>query len=98
MLIPLEVERKLEYMLNEVQQSSYTYYLKWLFDSIKLEVGTLSDSLLSDIARYIVVNVHPSNEIIFETNVLKRYVLVGNIINQIQSQSSNSGKPVVHSS
>lgn len=61
-----------------------------------MEVGTLTDSLLSDIVRFIVVNIHPSNEIIFETNVLKRYVLIGNIINQI-TQNQPVGKNM-HSS
>ena len=81
-LIPVESERKLEYLLNEVPHSSYTYYLKWFLDSIGLEFGQESETLLVDIVRHVIVNVHPPNEIIFESGVFQRYVLIGNLIQQ----------------
>ena len=79
-LIPVQAERKLEYLLNEVPHSSYTYYLKWFLDSIGLEFGQESETLLVDIVRHVIVNVHPPNEIIFESGVFQRYVLIGNLI------------------
>ena len=79
-LIPVHVERKLEFLLNDVPSSSYTFYLKWFFDSIGLEFGQESESLLVDIVRYVIVNIHPPNEIIFESEVFQRYMFVGNII------------------
>mgnify|MGYP003695024817 CR=1 FL=1 len=81
-LIPVQSERKLEYLLNEVPHSSYTYYLKWFLDSIGLEFGQESETLLVDIVRHVIVNVHPPNEIIFESGVFQRYVLIGNLIQQ----------------
>lgn len=81
-LVPIEVERKLEFLLTQVPHSSYTYYLKWFLDSIGMEFGNESESLLVDIIRYVIVNIHPPNEIIFESDVLKRYVMIGNLIQQ----------------
>jgi hypothetical protein len=54
--------------------------MKWLLDSIGMEYGTETEFLLVDIVRYIIVNVHPPNEIIFESDVFQRYVMIGNII------------------
>jgi hypothetical protein len=81
-LIPVQTEVKLEYLLSEVPHSSYTYYLKWFLDSIGLEFGQESETLLVDIVRHVIVNVHPPNEIIFDTDVFQRYVLIGNLISQ----------------
>ena len=46
-------------------KNSYTFYLKWFLDSINVEFGQESESILVDIVRYVIVNVHPPNEIIF---------------------------------
>ena len=45
-----------------------------------MEYGTDSESLLVDIVRFIIVNIHPPNEIIFESDVFQRYVMIGNLI------------------
>ena len=44
-----------------------------------MEYGTETECLLVDIVRYIIVNIHPPNEIII-SNVFQRYVMIGNII------------------
>jgi len=54
--------------------------MKWFLDSIGIEFGQESESLLIDIVRYVIVNVHPSNEIIFESEIFQRYVMIGNVI------------------
>lgn len=67
-------------MLSEVSQSSYSYYMKWFLESINLVFGQESESMLVDIVRYIVVNVHPPNEIIFESGVYQRFMFIGSLI------------------
>lgn len=76
------MERKLEFLLTQVPHQSYTYYMKWFLDSIGMEFGQESESLLVDIVRYVIVNVHPPNEIIFESEIFQRYVMIGNVISQ----------------
>jgi hypothetical protein len=76
------VVEKIEFLLNKVPQSSYTFYLKWFLDSIGVEFGLESESILVDIVRYIIVNVHPPNEIIFGSEIFQRYMLIGNLIQQ----------------
>jgi integrator complex subunit 3 len=83
-LLPVQVERKLEFLLSQAPHPSQSFYLKWFLQSIGVEFGSESESLLVDIVRYIVVNIHPRNEIIFESNVIQRFVLIGYLI---QSQS-----------
>ena len=51
-------------------------------DSIGVEFGQESESLLVDVVRYIIVNVHPPNEIIFGSEVFQRYMMIGNLISQ----------------
>ena len=61
---------------------SYTYHLKWLTDLMmgKQNGGSLDPELIVDLMRHIVVNIHPPNATIFESDVVKRYVLIGNIL------------------
>lgn len=42
--------------------------------------------MLVDIVRHVIVNVHPPNEVIFESDVFQRYVLIGNLISQLAHQ------------
>lgn len=79
-MVPTEAKKKIEFLFNQVPHSSYTHYLKWFLDSLGVEFGTQSESQIVDIIRFVIVNVHPPNEIIFETDVLKRYVMIGNLI------------------
>ena len=68
-LVPLEVQRKLEFMLSQIPEQGFFMYVKWLLDSAGVEFGTESESLLIDMVRHIVVNITPSNEII-HSNIL----------------------------
>jgi len=80
-LVPLQVERKLEFLLSSVPVSSHFYYMRWFLEAIKLEFGQESESMLVDIVRYVVVNIHPPDEIIQSENY-QRYMLIGNLIQQ----------------
>lgn len=64
-LIPIQFVEKIEFLLTQVPKNSYTFYLKWFLDSINVEFGQESESILVDIVRYVIVNVHPPNKIIF---------------------------------
>jgi hypothetical protein len=55
-LIPLSIERKIEFMLNAVPQDAYMMYLKWLQDSLQIESRRDSESIYVDIVRHIVLN------------------------------------------
>jgi hypothetical protein len=45
-----------------------------------MDYGTDSECLLVDIVRFIISNIHPPNEIIFESDVFQRYVMIGSLI------------------
>ena len=79
-LLPVQVVEKIDFLLNQVPQASYTLYLKWFLDSIGVEFGSESESILVDVIRYIIVNVHPPNEIIFGSEIFQRYMMLGNLI------------------
>ena len=81
-LLPVQVVEKIDFLLNQVPQASYTLYLKWFLDSIGVEFGSESESILVDVIRYIIVNVHPPNEIIFGSEIFQRYMMLGNLIQQ----------------
>ena len=51
-------------MLNQLPEANMHFYSKWLLDFAGVEFGTESEAILTDIVRFIVVNVLPSNEII----------------------------------
>ena len=78
-LVTSNIEKKLDFLLSKVTLESYSMYLKWFLDSIYMEYGSESETLLVDIVRHIVVNICPTNEII-KSNILQRYVLIGNLI------------------
>ena len=74
-------------MLNQVPRNSQTFYSKWFLDSINVEFGQESESILVDIVRYVIVNVHPPNEIIFGSGnhsdtIIQRFMFIGNLIQQ----------------
>jgi hypothetical protein len=63
-LVPLETQRKIEFMLNSIPEPIMQWYTKWMLDAAGVQFGNESESLLIDIVRHIVVNVSPTNEII----------------------------------
>lgn len=56
------------------------------------EVG-VSEGVFVDMLRFIVVNIHPPNEIIFESDVVKRYVLIGYLFGQQLQTAQQRGMP-----
>jgi hypothetical protein len=56
-------------------------YCKWLLDFAGVEFGTESEAILTDMVRYIVVSVLPSNEII-QSNITQRYQLISMFLTQ----------------
>jgi hypothetical protein len=54
-------------MLTQLPEANMHFYSKWLFDFAGVEFGTESEAVLTDMVRFIVVNVLPSNEIIQST-------------------------------
>lgn len=57
LMVPTEVQRKIEFMLNSVPEQAVLLYSQWLLDFAGVEFGTESESLLIDLVRFIVVNV-----------------------------------------
>ena len=55
-LIPLSVERKVEFMLGSVPAEVYMVYLKWMQDALMIESKKDSESIYVDIVRHIIVN------------------------------------------
>ena len=80
-LIPVSVERRLLYLFNEVDRSQFLYYLSWLVDY----VGANNDVVFQDIVRYIVVNIHPTNEILGST-IVQRWEVIQHIICGLDNQ------------
>ena len=85
-LVPHEVETKLSFMLREVPNQSSSFYLKWFFEGIGLEYGQETESMLIDIVRFIIVNIHPSNEVIQNQSMIQRFMLIGTILSQQSHQ------------
>ncbi|CDW80378.1 UNKNOWN [Stylonychia lemnae] len=79
-LIPRSVEKKLHFMLTQIPLEAYQWYLKWLVDSIKVQYGTDSETIMVDIVRHIVVNM-VQDDSLRQSNILPRYVLIAGIIN-----------------
>jgi hypothetical protein len=71
-LLQLEVQKKIDFMLTQLPEAHMHFYSKWLFDFAGVEFGTESEAILTDMVRFITVNVLPSNEII-QSNVTQRY-------------------------
>ena len=80
-LLQLEVQKKVEFMLSQLPESNMHLYCKWLLDFAGVEFGTESEAILTDMVRYIVVSVLPSNEII-QSNITQRYQLISHVITQ----------------
>lgn len=55
-LLPLSIERKIDFMLTSVPQDLYMLYIKWLQDSLFIESRKDSESIYVDMARYIIIN------------------------------------------
>jgi hypothetical protein len=53
--------------------------MRWFLDQIKLEFGQESESMLVDIVRHVVVNIHPPDQVI-QSDVYQRFMLIGNLI------------------
>jgi integrator complex subunit 3 len=62
-------------MLTQLPEANMHFYSKWLFDFAGVEFGTESEAVLTDMVRFIVVNVLPSNEII-QSTITQRYQLI----------------------
>lgn len=77
--MPIELQRKIEFMLSQIPDQLKYIYSRWMLDSAGIQFGTESESLLIDIVRFIVVNVTPPNEII-QSNILQRFSLIGHLI------------------
>eukprot|EP00347_Sterkiella_histriomuscorum_P022906 403336711 len=80
-LIPLSVEEKLNHMLINIPLEAYQWYLKWFVDSLKVQYGSDSETIMVDIVRHIVVNVKQDQNIVRQYNILPKYVLIAGIIN-----------------
>ena len=79
LMVPTEVQRKIEFMLGQVPEQAGLLYSQWLLDFAGVKFGTESESLLIDLVRFIVVNVQPTNEVIHSSN-LQRFTLIGHFI------------------
>lgn len=55
-LIPLPVERKIDFMFGSVPTDSCLQYLKWLQQSLMIESRKDSESIYVDIVRHILLN------------------------------------------
>lgn len=80
----MELQRKIEFMLQSIPESIMFMYSKWMLDSAGVYFGSESESLLIDIVRHIVVNVTPTNEII-QSSILQRYTMIGHLLQQTKS-------------
>jgi len=80
-MLTLEVQRKLEFMLSQLPEPNMYMYSKWLFDFAGIEFGTESESILTDMVRFIIVNVTPTNEII-RSDVCQRWQLISHLVTQ----------------
>ena len=78
-LLNVEVQRRLEFMLFTLPEENAQWHLKWLLDFAGIEFGKESESILVDLVRYIVVNVTPHNDII-HSNILQRHKMIGMLI------------------
>ena len=54
--------------------------MKWFVDSLRVEYGAESETLLIDIVRHVVVNVFQDDRA-RKSPVLQRYVLIAGIVN-----------------
>ena len=79
LMVPTEVQRKIEFMLSQVPEQAVLLYSQWLLEFAGVEFGTESESLLIDLVRFIVVNIQPTNEVI-HSSMLQRFTLIGHFI------------------
>lgn len=59
---------------------THTYFLNWVKDKLDPEKNLQECEANSEIIRHVVVNIHPSNETIFESDTIKRYILVEKLL------------------
>ncbi|KAJ2356562.1 hypothetical protein IWW50_001624 [Coemansia erecta] len=81
--ITYEMENRLLFMLEQLPASSFSRSLMWF---VHRYLSTPeSESLFSDLIRFIVGVVHPSNAVL-ASNVVPRYVFLGGLLRFIRSQ------------
>ena len=79
-LVPSELEQKLAFLLSKVPHGTHHYYLNWLKERLDPERNLQECEANSEMIRHVVVNIHPSNETIFETDVIKRFILIEKLL------------------
>lgn len=79
-LVPTEIEQKLTFILSKVPHGTHTYFLNWVKDRLDPDKNLQECEANSDMIRHAVVNIHPSNETIFESDTIKRYILIEKLL------------------
>lgn len=65
---------KIDFLFSSVSTENFPTYLKWLNEEVSQDL-----SVFADVIRYIIVNVHPSNDDLNSDRV-KRWELIGFLI------------------
>lgn len=81
-LIPLSVERKLDFMVMQVPHDASLYYVKWLQDALMIEARRDSESIYIDIVRHITLNMRSE----LGSRCVQRHTLLKGILSSVSHQ------------
>lgn len=82
--IPIELEKRVHWMLHSVPASKAKLHLTWLENKYFSVAGPASQSLRVDLIRHICINIHPKNEVL-QSNIIQRWQLICHLMQGINN-------------
>ena len=79
-MIPLWLENKIQFLFSNVTSECFPIYIKWLNETVSQDIN-----VFADIIRFLVVNLHPSNEDL-NSNKVKRWEMIGFLIESAETK------------